>query len=101
MELKLPWIDNLTYRINAGGDYSQIEGFGISNFGTQSALQNGALGNPVSAEGAVSRSFDRRFRSTITNSLNYKTNLYKSNDHSLSVSVFNEFVNVKGRNFNY
>jgi TonB-linked SusC/RagA family outer membrane protein len=101
MELKLPWINNLTYRINAGGDYSQIEGFGISNFGTQAALQNGALGNPVSAEGAVARSFDRRFRYTITNSLNYKTNLGRSNDHSLSVSVFNEFVNVKGRSFNY
>lgn len=101
MEYKLPWVSNLTYRINAGGDYSQREGFATANRGTQAALQQGALGNPTANEGSVARSFDRRFRYTITNSLNYRTSFGSANDHTLSVSLFNEFVRVQGRNFNY
>jgi TonB-linked SusC/RagA family outer membrane protein len=101
LEYGLPWIENLTYRLNAGGDYSQIEGFAIANRGTQAALQNGALGNPISAEGSVARSYDRRFRYTITNSLNYRTSFGSSSQHSLSASLFTEFVRVQGRNFNY
>ena len=101
LEYQIPQVKNLTYRINAGGDFSQIEDFGITNNGTQGALQSGALTNAFLNEGSLSRGYDRRFRSTITNSLTYKTYLDKAENHNLSVSVFQEFVKRTGRNFNY
>jgi TonB-dependent starch-binding outer membrane protein SusC len=99
LEYKLPWIENLSYRINAGGDYSQDETFSISNNGTQNVLQSAALGNPLRGSGVVSRFFDRRFRYTITNSLSYKTTLDKNGEHTLAVSVFQEFLKRRGRRF--
>lgn len=101
LEWKLPWVKNLTYKINGGLDYSQFEGFGITKNGTQSALQNDALGQAFRLNGEVSRSLDRRTKYTITNSLNYRTLLDKAGNHSLSTSVFTEFVSNKGRSFNY
>jgi TonB-linked SusC/RagA family outer membrane protein len=100
-EVKLPWINNLTYRINAGGDYSQDEGFNIIKNGTQSAAQNDAFGDAFRGQGEVGRSLDRRFRYTITNSLTYKTALDRNGDHSLTTSIFTEFVKRQGRNFSY
>lgn len=101
LEYKLPWIKNLLYKINAGGDYSQIEGFNIIKDGTQSALQNDAFGQPFRSNGEVGRSLDRRFRYTVTNSLNYRTLLDAAGNHSLSTSLFVEFVKNQGRSFNY
>jgi TonB-linked SusC/RagA family outer membrane protein len=101
LEWKLPWIKNLTYKINGGLDYSQSEGFGITKNGTQSALQNDAFGEAFRLNGEVSRSLDRRTKYTVTNSLNYRTFLDKAANHSISTSAFAEFVSNKGRSFNY
>ena len=101
LEYKFPWIKALTYRINTGGDYSQNEGFSIIENGTQSANQNDAFGQPYRRNGEVGRSLDRRFRYTITNSLNYKTFLDKNSNHSISATGFFEFVRNQGRSFNY
>jgi TonB-dependent starch-binding outer membrane protein SusC len=99
LEYKLPWINNLTYRINAGGDYSQVEGFAIRKNGTQRA----DLADPdlTRVNGQLTRSLDRRFTYTITNSLNYKTFLDKGENHNLSTSLYSEFVKSQGRNFGY
>jgi TonB-dependent starch-binding outer membrane protein SusC len=101
LEYKLPWIKNLTYKINTGLDYSQFEGFSIIKNGTQNALQNDAFGQAYRGQGEVSRSLDRRFKYTITNSLNYKTFLDKASNHSISVSAYYEFLKNQGRDFNY
>jgi TonB-dependent starch-binding outer membrane protein SusC len=101
LEYKLPWIKNLTYKINAGGDYSQIEGFAITNKGTQGALQNGQLTALFQNEGTLGRSIDRRFRATITNSLTYKTYLDRQENHSLTTSIAQEFVKRTGRSLNF
>ncbi|WP_301927797.1 SusC/RagA family TonB-linked outer membrane protein [Ferruginibacter sp.] len=101
LEWKLPWVKNLTYKINSGLDYSQSEGFAITKNGTQSALQNDAFGEAFRLNGQVSRSLDRRTKYTITNSLNYRTFLDKAGNHSISTSAFAEFVSNKGRSFNY
>lgn len=101
LEYKLPWVKNLTYKINSGIDYSQFEGFRIIKNGTQSANQNLEFGQDFRRNGEVARSLDRRTKYTITNSLNYKTLLDKAGEHSLSASLFFEFVKNKGRNFNY
>lgn len=100
-EYKLPWIKNLTYRFNAGGDFSQIESFNITNLGTQGADQTGQLTAAFRGEGVLGRGYDRRFRSTITNSLTYKTFLDSKEDHSINVGLFNEFIKRSGRNFNF
>lgn len=100
LEYKLPWIKNLTYKINVGGDYSQNEFFRLIKDGTQSADQNGQ-DRPYRARGEVGNALDRRLTYTITNSLNYKTNLDKQGDHTLSTSLFTEFVRGQGRNFGY
>lgn len=101
LEYNIPGIKNLTYRLNTGGDYSQIEGFSITKNGTQSAAQNAAFGRPYAGEGSVGRSFDRRFRSTITNSLTYKTTFGANDDHSLTTSLYTEYIRRRGRSFNY
>lgn len=101
LEVSLPWIKNLSYRINAGGDYSHIEGFAITKNGTQSADQNAAFGTTFAGEGQIGRSFDRRFRYTVTNSLTYRTALDRAGDHNLTAAVYTEFVKNRGRNFNY
>ena len=101
LEYKLPWIENLTYKINAGGDFSQIEAFNITNNGTQGANQSGQLTAAFRNEGVIGRGYDRRFRSTITNSLNYKTLLDSKGDHSLNVGLFTEYVRRTGRSFNF
>lgn len=101
LEWKLPWIKKLTYKINSGIDYSQFETFNIIKNGTQSALQNDALGEPFRRNGEVTRGLDRRTKYTVTNSLNYRTFLDKASNHSLSTTAFAEFVSNKGRSFNY
>jgi len=100
-EINLPWIKNLTYRINAGGDFSQFETFAITKRGTQSAQQNVAFGQAFRGEGEIGRSYDRRFRYTITNSLTYRTFLDNNNQHSLTTSVYTEYLRNRGRNFNF
>ena len=99
LEYKLPWIKNLTYRINAGGDYSQVEGFAIRKNGTQRADLDPS--NLTIVNGQLRRSLDRRFTYTVTNSLSYKTYLDKNENHSLNAAVYNEFVKSNGRNFGY
>lgn len=101
VEYKLPWIKNLTYRFNAGGDYSQVEVFAITKKGTQGADQNGAIGNGLSVDGALGRGLDRRFRSTITNSLTYKSQFGANDDHELTASLYTEFLRRRGRSFNF
>jgi TonB-linked SusC/RagA family outer membrane protein len=100
-EVKLPWIENLTYRINAGGDFSQFETFTIIKRGTQSAAQNEFFGQDYRREGELGRGYDRRFRSTITNSLTYKTTMGKDAQHSLTASAFTEYLRNQGRSFNF
>jgi TonB-linked SusC/RagA family outer membrane protein len=100
-EVKLPWVQNLTYRINAGGDFSQVETSAIIKRGTQSAAQNAAFGQPFRGEGELRRGYDRRFRTTLTNSLTYKTSFGADGQHGLTTSVFTEFLRNRGRNFNF
>jgi TonB-linked SusC/RagA family outer membrane protein len=100
-EYNFPWFRKLTYRLNAGGDYSQSEVFAITKNGTQSADQNAALGTPIAGNGALGRSLDRRFRSTITNSLTYKTSFGANEEHTLTTSLYTEFLKRTGRSFNY
>ena len=101
VEYNIPGIKNLTYRLNAGGDYSQIEAFGITKNGTQAADQNAAFGSAFAGEGVLARSLDRRFRSTITNSLTYKTTFGENDDHELTTSLYTEYIRRRGRNFNF
>jgi TonB-dependent starch-binding outer membrane protein SusC len=101
LEYKIPRLNNLTYRLNMGGDYSQVEAFNIINNGSQSANQSDAFGTSYAANGQVRRSLDRRFIYTVTNSLNYKTFLDKGKQHALGASVYMEFLRDKGRNFDY
>lgn len=101
LEYKLPFINNLKFRINAGGDYSQFEDFTIANAGTQSAEQSGDLTAEYLRQGRLSRSLDRRFRYTITNSLTHTAFLDKNQNHALTSSVYTEFVKNQGRSFNY
>lgn len=101
VEYKIPGIKNLTYRLNAGGDYSQVETFGITKNGTQAAAQNAAIGSGRLSEGGIGRGFDRRFRSTITNSLTYKTSFGTNDEHELSTALYTEFLRRRGRSFNF
>lgn len=100
MEYKLPWVENLTYKINMGGDYNQEEEFRLVKDGTQSALQNGDT-SPFRGRGEIRNGLDRRFRYTITNSINYKTNLDADGNHTLSTSLYTEFLRNTGRRFNF
>jgi TonB-linked SusC/RagA family outer membrane protein len=100
-EVKLPWIENLTYRINAGGDFSSTEGFGITKNGTQSAAQSAAFGTAFAGQGSIGRSLDRRFRYTITNSLTWRGFIDNAQQHSLTASVYSEYLRRQGRSFNY
>ncbi len=101
LEYKLPFIKNLTYRLNAGGDYSQFEGFRIIKNGTQSANQNTAFGQTFRGSGEVTRSLSRRFKMTVTHSLTHRITFGKSNEHNLTSSLFTEFIKNDGRSFNY
>jgi TonB-linked SusC/RagA family outer membrane protein len=101
LEYKIPGIKNLTYRLNAGGDYSQTEVFAITKNGTQSAQQNAAFGSAFAGEGALGRSLDRRFRATITNSLTHKVGFGANDDHQLTTSLYTEYIRRRGRNFNF
>lgn len=97
----LPWVKGLSYKINAGIDYSQIEDFNIINRGTQSALQSTAFGSAFRGEGSVYRASNRRYILTATNSLNYSTFLDSKEDHKLSTTIATEIVRAKARSFNY
>ncbi len=101
LEYKIPYIKNLTYRINAGGDYSQFEGFRIVKDGTQNALQNIAFGQAFRGNGEIARSLTRRFKMTVTNSLTHRATFGSTGEHSLTSSLFTEFVKNDGRSFNY
>ncbi len=102
LDYKLPWIKNLSYKINMGGDYSQIEDFNLIPNGSQTATQNGIrFGKLFRLNGEVERALDRRFSYTITNSLNYKTNLDAEGNHKLNTSVYYEYVRNQGRSFNF
>ncbi len=98
VEYNFPWIKNLTYRLNAGGDYSQFETFAITKDNTQRAEQNAGT---FAEDGVLARSLDRRFRSTITNSLTYKTSFGANNDHNFSTSLYTEYIRRRGRSFNF
>lgn len=100
MEWQLPWVKNLTYRVNTGGDFSSTEGFGLIDPLTQAAAQSAAFGG-LNGDGAISRSLDRQFRYTTTNSLTYKFNLGKEKEHSFTVAAFHEFVRNEARNFGF
>jgi len=101
LNYNLPWVKGLSYKINAGIDYSQIEDFNIINRGTQSALQSTAFGSAFRGEGSVVRGSNRRYILTATNSLNYTTFLDSKEDHKLSTTVATEIVRAKARTFNY
>ena len=101
LKYNLPWVDGLTYNLNAGIDYSQIENFNIINNGTQSANQNAAFGTAFRGQGEVFRGINRRFIFTVTNSLNYTTFLDGAKNHKLNTSVATEIVRAKARSFNY
>lgn len=100
-EYRPPFADQLTYKINIGGDYSQFEVFAITKNGTQLAAQNEAFGSTFAAQGSLGRSIDRRFRYTITNSLTYKTALDKNKQHNLTTALYAELIKRTGRNFNF
>ncbi len=99
LEYKLPWVKNLTYKINAGGDYSQVENFNITLNGTQRAANTAP--NPTRENGEITRALDRRFRYTVTNSLSYQTYLDKQENHNITATLFTEFVKSTGRSFGY
>ena len=95
-EYKLPWMEGLTWKTNAGGDLSQFENFGIIQRGTQRAEI--ALGTP-GEDGTVSQDYNRQFRTTITNALTYKKII--NSDHDLSFGLYSEFLRGRGRNFGF
>ncbi|MDA9555252.1 SusC/RagA family TonB-linked outer membrane protein [Pelobium sp.] len=101
LKYNFPWIEGLTYNLNVGIDYSQIENFNIINNGTQAANQNAAFGTAFRGQGEVSRGFDRRFIFTATNSLTYNTFLDGAKNHKLNTTLASEIVRGKGRSFNY
>lgn len=100
MEYKLPWVENLTYRINTGGDFSSVENFGLIDPLTQAAAQSAALGGP-NGDGIIARNYRRDFRYTTTNSLTYRFNLGKAKEHSFTTAVYHEFVRNEARNFGF
>lgn len=101
LEYRLPWIENLTYKINMGGDYNHNEQYRYVADGTQSAIQSEEFGSAFASRGQFRNGLDRRFRYTITNSINYKTNLDAEGNHTLSTSLFSEFLRNRGREFNF
>jgi len=94
----VPGIEGLTFRFNGGGDYSQLESFGILSRGTQRATSSS---NILLRNGALTRDFDRRSRYTITNSLTYKTSLGSGKEHDITAAVYNEVVKAQGRSFGF
>ncbi len=97
----LPWIKGLSYKINGGIDFSQVETFNIINNGTQSAKQSIAFGSTFRGQGQVDRGSNRNYIFTATNSLNYTTFLDAKNDHKLNTSLATEIVRAKARSFDY
>ncbi|HEX7367617.1 MAG TPA: TonB-dependent receptor [Pelobium sp.] len=98
---KIPFIKGLTYKINAGIDFSQLEDFTIINNGTQSTLQSIAYGSTFRGQGEVDRGSVRNYIFTATNSLNYSSFLDVKKEHKLNAALATEVVRAKARSFNY
>ncbi|MEJ7767857.1 MAG: TonB-dependent receptor [Chitinophagaceae bacterium] len=86
-----PFLKGLSFRTNWGGDLRVNETTVYTDPTT--ATGSGATGG----RGSFGHGSDRVFRYTGTTSVTYATEF--GADHTLSVALFNEIVNSKGRNF--
>jgi TonB-dependent starch-binding outer membrane protein SusC len=93
LEYKIPFVKGLAVRSNWGGDYTQNEW----NIFTPRNTYAGSLAQ--GGQGSLLRRFDRNFRYTGTNSINYKTTI--GDDHDLAVSINHEIVKNTFRSFNF
>jgi TonB-dependent starch-binding outer membrane protein SusC len=93
LEYKLPFLKGLSVRTNWGGDYTQNE---WSIF-TPKETYTGSLAQ--GGQGSLTRRFDRNFRYTGTNSINYKTTI--ADDHEVTASLNHEIVKNNFRRLNF
>lgn len=90
-----PFLKGLTLKTVWGGDYASNEGTIYIDPTTRLGSGAATLGRA----GSLSRTYNRSFRYTGTNSINYKTEF--DGGHELSVGLFNEIVKRESRNFGF
>lgn len=101
LEYKIPGVQDLVWRTNVGGDYTQSETFDIINNNTQDAVHDGDVTQPMYGQGNLSQAFTKQFRYTITNSLSWKQRFGSDGEHDLHASVYHETVRTTTSGFGY
>lgn len=91
-EYKIPFVKDLTARTNWGFDYTQNEVQAYVDPSTYASTQ------VVGGTGSFSHVLNRNFRFIGTTSLNYKKTF---GAHDINVSVYNEYIETKGRRFGF
>lgn len=91
-EYNVPWVEGLRVRTQWGGDFTQEES---GRYYDRASVQGSiASGN----SGSLRRGYSRFVRFTGTTSLNYRKSF---GDHDLNLSLFNEIVQAKQKNFGF
>jgi TonB-linked SusC/RagA family outer membrane protein len=88
-----PFLKGLNFRTNWGGDFRTNETSAFIDPTTYSGRFS------TGGRGSFGRGNDRFFRYTGTTSVSYATEV--AGDHTLNVSLFNEVVKAKSRNFQF
>ncbi|WP_018479568.1 SusC/RagA family TonB-linked outer membrane protein [Pontibacter roseus] len=87
-----PFLEGLTLRTNWGGDYTSNESFVFLDPQTYSGQIT------TGQAGSLNRAYQRIFRYTGTTSASYNK---RFGDHDVTVALFNEIVQRKGRSFGF
>lgn len=88
-----PFLKGLSFRTNWGGDFRINENSAFTDPTTATGRAQ------TGGRGSFSRGNDRIFRYTGTSSISYNTAF--GNDHTFGISLFNEIVKTKSRNFQF
>jgi TonB-linked SusC/RagA family outer membrane protein len=90
---EIPFVKGLRVRTSWGGDFVSNENTFYA--GPTTVTGRSQLGN----QGSFARDYARSFRYTGTTSITYNTQF--GEEHTLSVGLFNEIVNSRGRNLGF
>ena len=91
-EYSLPWVKGLRVRTQWGGDFTQDEtGRYIDRTTSLGSVTNGSSGQ-------LNRGYSRFVRFTGTTSINYRKSF---GEHDINLSLFNEIVQAKQKNFGF
>lgn len=93
LNFNAPFLEGLTLRTNIGGDFRTNETSIFIDPTTASGRSS------TGGRGSFGRGSDRVFRYTITNSAAYTTDF--GADHTFGISLFNEVIKSKSRNFQF